>query len=197
MMSWLLVIWIGAAAADPAVWQASYDAEARGDARTALEVLEGLEGQDREGYLFHLRRAWLRYSMGAFEDAAADYRAAAALAPGAVEPLLGLTLPLMGLRRWGDALETADAALALSPGNYLAASRRGWCLYSLGRYGEAAEAYRDVLEGYPSDSEMRSGLAWSLHLQGRSAEAAVLFGEILAVAPAHAGARAGLEAAKR
>jgi tetratricopeptide (TPR) repeat protein len=186
-----------AAPAAPERWQASYDAEARGDLRASLEALEGLEGEVREGYLFHLRRGWLRYLLGAYEDAIADYQAAAALAPEALEPLQGLMLPQLGQRRWLDALETAEAALALSGEDYLALSRKAWCLYNLGRYAEAEGAYRAALRRYPSDQEMAAGLGWSLQLQGRSQEAAAVFEGILAVAPRHESARAGLEATGR
>ena len=188
----------GVAWAAPAssAWQASYDAEVRGDYRASLEALEQLTGADRDTYLFHLRRGWLRTQLLAYEDAVGDYQAAVDKEPGAIEPRLGLTLPLMGLRRWRDLLTVCDEVLAKDPLSYSARASKAWGLYNLGRYGEAATTYRAVLADYPGDVEMKAGLAWSLHLDGRSALARKLFEEILAIAPNHATATTGLAATR-
>ena len=182
-----------ARAGDPGpAWQASYDAEARGDLRQSLASLEALPEADRDPYLFHLRRGWLRYGLGAHEDAVASYTAAVAAAPAALEPKLGLMLPLLALRRWTEAAAVADQVLAVDPRSTLARSRKAWCAYNLGRFAEAEAGYRAVLADYPSDVELRTGLGWSLQLQGRSAEAAAEFRRVLAVAPRATSAFQGL-----
>lgn len=193
-MTWLgLLLLLGSAiAGSPESWQASYDAEAVGDIGEALSELEGLPPSERTTYLFHLRRGWLRYLSGAHTDAIAAYQQAAKLAPDAEEPLLGLTLPQMALRRWIDVGETCRAILARDPGNVVARGRLAWSLYSLGRYSQAEPVYRGLVEDYPGDVDLRSGLAWSLLHQGRKAEARPLFEAILAVAPRHAAAKEGL-----
>lgn len=190
-----------AVAQDPAAtaqqWQASYDAEARGDLRGALEALEAVGQESRDGYLFHLRRGWLRYSLGAYEDAAVSYKAAVQADGKATEARLGLMLPLMGLRRWADAAGVAEEVLAIDAENYTARSRLAWCRYNQGRYADAEAAYRKVLAGYPSDVEMRTGLGWSLHLQGKSKDAIAEFDQVLAVAPQYTTAIQGKAAAKK
>jgi tetratricopeptide (TPR) repeat protein len=194
-MIWLtLWLWLTPAlAGDPEQWQSSYDAELRGEYAQALEALEGLTARERSTYVFHLRRGWLRYLAGAYPDAIAAYQEAARLAPNAEEPLLGLTLPQLALKRWVDAGATCRTILERDPGNATARVRLAWSLYNLGRYPEAEPLYRALVEDYPSDVDLQSGLGWSLLHQGKKADARRHFEAILAIAPAHAAARAGLD----
>ena len=194
MTGLVLALLLGTATAgDPEQWQASYDAEVAGDYGQALGALESLSAKERTTYLFHLRRGWLRYAAGAHTDAIAAYQQAAQTAPDAEEPLLGLTLPQMALRRWMDVAATCRTILERDPGNVTARGRLAWSLYNLGRYDDAEPVYRALVADYPSDVDLQSGLAWTLLHQGRTGEARPLFQAILRVAPRHAAAKAGLE----
>jgi tetratricopeptide (TPR) repeat protein len=175
-------------------YAASLDAEARGDYATALnEVLTGLRAAPSD-YVLTLRAAWLYYMKSQLEDAIITYRKAAALAPKAVEPQLGLTLPLLALERWKETEETCRAALKLAPGDYTALSRLAWAQYNQARYADAAATYRQVLELYPSDVEMMLGLAWSHTKQGEKEAARALFLRVIQLRTLSVRARAGLEA---
>jgi tetratricopeptide (TPR) repeat protein len=183
------------AVASPEVWRRSYALEARGDARGALAALETLPPGDRGTYLYALRRAWLLYSQGRHDDAVGAYRQAEAAAPSAIEPRVGELLPLLALRRWGEAEQRARAVLQVDPGNYLATRRLALALYQLGRFDDARQAYQQVLTRYPGDLEMMTGVGWCEARRGRRDDAAAAFRAVLAVSPDDASAAAGLAAA--
>jgi tetratricopeptide (TPR) repeat protein len=178
-----------AAGSAPDLYRQSYAAEARGDAAAALQALEELGAAD---YVVHLRRGWLLHQLGRSADSVAAYRKAMALEPRAVEPRLGVTLPLMALRRWSETEQACLEALALAPGDYTALSRAAYASFQLGRWAKAAAGYRAALVLYPADVEMQAGLGWALMRQGKGAEARAALERVLAVAPDHLSAREGL-----
>jgi tetratricopeptide (TPR) repeat protein len=183
-----------AADGSPAAFQRSYQLEAAGDLRAALEALDKVGPAQELQYTLRLRQAWLNYSLGDHRKAIEAYGLASQRAPLAVEPLLGLTLPQIALRLWRDAEQTCRRVLKLDPKNYLGQSRLAWTLYNLGRYQEAEAAYAAVLAGYPADVEMRAGLGWALLKQSKVAQARQEFSFILAIAPTHLSASQGLQA---
>jgi tetratricopeptide (TPR) repeat protein len=179
----------------PQHFQRSFYYEDKGDLATALnEVLKILQ-TDASNYTAVLRSAWLYYRRGYYDDSIVQYRKAVSLRPEAVEPRLGLTLPLMAAGRWKVAEAAAREVLTSAPSNYAANSRLAYCLYNLGRYGEAATQYLKVLKLYPSDTEMQLGLAWTYVRMGRHDSAKEWFAEVLGVKPSNASALAGSELA--
>lgn len=185
-----------AASSDASVWRQSYQLEAKGQHDAAASVLEELTDGGRQRYMYTLRRAWLAYLAGRHVQAVAGYRAAVKAQPQAVEPRLGLMLPLMALRRWQETEQVGHDVLRIDPHNRIAKQRVALALYRLGRFKEAERTYREVLARYPSDVEMRAGIAWCLLRQGQKDEARRLFAEVLIVAPDNVGARAGIAAVK-
>lgn len=196
MATWLLWGWLWAstawAAALPDAMTASYTSEAKGDYDGALAALASVTAAGDSQYVVVLRRGWLHYLAGRYADAVAAYQEAVKLRPDSVEARLGLTLPLMALRRWSDAQATCEGVLKEDPGSYLAGSRLAWVLYSQGRYADAAARYEGLVKRYPSDVEMRAGLGWSWVKLGRSADARAAFAWVLQVSPTHASAKEGL-----
>ena len=140
--------------------------------------------------------AWLAYLAGEHDESVKAYEAAVGKAPRAVEPRLGMTLPLMAKRRWKRVAQAAEGVLKLAPAHTTAMSRLALARYRQGRYGKAAKQYRRVLELFPSDVEIRTGLGWALLKQGKGADAAREFEQVLKVAPKQASAREGLLAVK-
>lgn len=178
----------------PSLYQESYSLEARGDTSQALaKAREVLKISPRD-YVAHLRVGWLSYLDGKYEEAIKHYRKAVSLRPDAVEPKLGLMLPLMASHRHKEAIAVAEEILAKDPLNYLASSRRAFSLYLTGKHSEAEKEYREILELYPSDVEMMSGLGWSLLKQGRFSEATRIFEELVRIAPRHVTGNDGLAA---
>jgi len=175
----------------------SYAREHAGDLAGAIAVLERASTASRETYFHQLRLGWLLYLTGAYGDSTAAYENAVALEPLAVEPYLGLLLPQIAKRAWGQAEKTARAALERNPGSYLALSRLAWVLFSQGRYAEAEVAYRGVLKLHPADLEMRSGLGWALLRQGKHSDSEAELRRVMAVAPEYGSAQAALREIRR
>lgn len=188
-MIWLIGL---ALAGIPESYQASYDAEARGDVGGALVFLEALPTAEKARYVFLLRRAWLLYTSGRYPDAAVAYDAAIAAEPRAVEPKLGKLLPLLAARRFQEADRLATTLLKADPENTVARSRRAWARYNLGRYADAEADYRAVLEAFPSDVEMMAGAAWCRKQLGDEEGARRGFERVLEISPRHPTAALGL-----
>jgi tetratricopeptide (TPR) repeat protein len=89
---------------------ADFDA-AEGDFGEALRI--GLDGGLR--YVLHMNRGVLRFQGGRFEEAADDFRQAAAIEPGRPDPPASLAKALDRLGRRGEALEQADLAVKRRP----------------------------------------------------------------------------------
>jgi len=176
-------------------YQRSYQLEAAGKAPAALKALGRCPAAEQNTYFFQLRLGWLRYLAADHAGAIKAYKRAAALEPRALEPILGLALPQLALRRWKDAAATARAALRKDAKSYLAQSRLAWALFNLGRFAESERVYVRVLELYPADLEMRSGLGWALLKQGKTAAALKTFRAVLAVSPKNRSAHDGAAAA--
>lgn len=177
----------------PALLQESYELEAAGKTKESLGALERIATAER-GYVFHLRKGWLLYLLGRYDDSVVSYGQAIGAAPKSIEAELGVMLPLMAQRKWADAEKHGREALKRDPGNYLAGSRVAWSLYNLGRYGDALPLYEKLVESYPSDVDMRNGVGWSLLKLGKGKEAAQAFRGVLAIAPKNALAQEGMRA---
>lgn len=193
VLAWASLPSVAFAQSATARLQESYELEALGKTQDALSALERIEPSARS-YVVHLRRGWLLYVLGRYGEAVAPYEQAIAAAPKAVEPRLGVMLPLMAERRWLDASAHAQKVLERDPGNYLASSRLAFSLYNLGRFGDALPHYLRMVESYPSDVEMRNGVGWTLLKLGRGKESAQAFREVLLIAPKNASALEGLAA---
>jgi len=176
----------------PDLYASSYSLEANSDNTGALRKMRAVLGQDPNDYVAQLRVGWLLYLNKQYPESAAAYRKAVKRAPRAVEPKLGLLLPLIAMRRHKEALSVADRVLKVDGGNFTARSRKAFLLYNLGRYGKAAVEYRSLLEHYPSNVDMMSGLGWSQLKQGNRREARRTFEKLLRVAPTNSLAKTGM-----
>lgn len=176
------------------LYQQSFTLENAGSYADALSRMDDLMAQGVDDYLLHLRRGWLLYLNGRYVDAVDAYKVASERAPRSVEAQLGMTLPLLALRRWTDAEVACRTVLNMAPGNYTAMGRLAYVLFSGGKYAEAEQAYRAVVEQYPGDSDLRAGLGWALLRLGRGEEARAEFQKVLDVVPGHASAGEGMAA---
>ena len=182
----------GTAHADPLA--DSYKLQTNNDVAGAVKAMRKVVDAAPSGYFPRLRLAYLSSLVGDYTGAADGYRAAAKLAPGAIEPLLGEQLALVTLGKGDDADGIARQILAIDPTSYLARSRLAWTRYKKKDYRGAAELYAALLVLYPGDIDMRLGLGWSMVGLGRNNDAAVAFREILSMVPGQSGATEGLAA---
>lgn len=183
--------------ADAEVFTRSYRLEAEGNYAAALSALDQLSSSWKKEYTTLLRQGWLAYLGADYPGAIEAYERAIRAEPKAVEPRLGVMLPLIAMRNWPAALKHGDGALKLDPQNYLALSRTAFAAFNLGRYADAERRYRRTLELYPSVVEMQAGLAWTLLKSGDGKAAATIFRRVVTLAPAYQSARTGLEMAQQ
>jgi tetratricopeptide (TPR) repeat protein len=183
----------GPARAQPAgdLIRQSYQQEARGDLAGAIATMRQVKPAGSLAYFVALRTGWLAYLAGKWSDAEAGYRAALVAAPKSLEAQLGLTLPLMAMKRWREVEKVTRAVLKRDPGNAIARTRLAQALYSLGSYDEAATVYAKLKEDYPSETVYANGVGWSLYQLGKKADAKRVFDAVLAVAPDDASAKQG------
>ena len=175
-------------------YQRSYELEAAGNYQGAIDALMRAPSNEQSRYVFQLRLGWLNYLAGRLDRSIQSYRRAVGQAPAAIEPRLGLMLPLMAARRWLEAGRVGREVLDRDPKSYLARSRLAFASYSAGRYDEAASLYASVLADYPADAEMLVGLGWAQLKAGKRTEATRTFRAVVSFAPGHPQAQAGLRA---
>ena len=172
-------------------FRVSYEREAAGELEQAVQVLEQVYQPDH--YELNVRLGWLNYEQGSMDEALKYYRRAVDLKPYAVEPKLGLALPLSALGRWEDIIELYREVLRIDPQNSLVNYRMGLIYYNRGEY-EQADPYLDkVVNLYPFDYDSLLLFAWNKLMLRRSREARVLFEKVLLASPGDASALRGLE----
>ncbi|MFC1833444.1 tetratricopeptide repeat protein [Thermodesulfobacteriota bacterium] len=175
-------------------FQKSFRYEDYGNNAAALNAVIKILQTDPGNYTASLRAGWLYCVLGYHNDSIVQYRKAISLEPTAVEPRLGLVLPLMASKRWKEAAAAARDALDIDKKNYTANSRLAFSLYSMGEYHSAARVYRQILKLYPSNIEMQLGLAWTYAKMGRRSQARRWFKRVLSVRRFSQSALAGMEA---
>ncbi len=176
------------------LFASSYAHEAKGDHPGALNDVLQILRADEDLYVAVLRAGWLYYAQGRHADSVAMYERAERLAPEALEPKLGLTLPLMASGRWAKAEVVTAEVLQMAPRNYTARSRFGWIAFNQGRYKVAETHYSAALADFPSDLEMMMGLGATFARQGRKVDARALYERVLLVNKDHLSAKAALQA---
>jgi tetratricopeptide (TPR) repeat protein len=179
-----------------AIYQQSYEEEARGKYQEAIFVLMQASQAGDNSYLYHLRLGWLQYLATKYPDSVNSYRKAGLLSKDSIEAKLGLMLPLIAQGKWSDAEKVGREILSLDKLSYLANSRLAYIYYNLKQYKDAEAYYRNVLLYYPGDIEMKTGLAWSLLKQDKKEVAEKVFSEILRYVPNHISANTGMKIVK-
>jgi tetratricopeptide (TPR) repeat protein len=176
------------------LYRESYQLEASRDPSGALSRMKEIMSRGDKSYFAVVRSAWLSYLSGDFTAAENGYREAAVLAPKALEPKLGLTLPLLAAKKWRDLERACRDVLTADPNHATARTRLAHALYMQGNYPDAASLYRRLLEEYPGELDHQTALAWAYLKMGRRAEARTMFSAVLAVSPDNPNAKQGLSA---
>lgn len=168
-------------------FQRSYISASTGDFDEAIKPILALQNKSkyRRDYLINLRLGWLYYRKGDTSRSIQFYSQATRLRPQAIEPWLGLLLPLFAAGRYQQAIKVGEYILARDRLNYIALAKVARSYYVLKRYDKAAEYYAKVLDVYPGDAQMRAGLAWSYLRSGQKAKALTQFRLVLMVDPSY------------
>ena len=178
----------------PGLFSLSFQKSREGDLRAALNAVYQILQKEPKNYTANLRASWLLYSLKRYSQSETRYRKTVDIAPRAIEPRLGLLLPLMAQRKWAQVEEIIVNLLKYDPLNYTLNSRFAYVLFVTGRYGAALKYYNKVLVLYPSDLDMQLGMGWTQLKMGNNLEASRWFQAVLNVMPTNTSARAGLNA---
>lgn len=181
------------ATADESVWQTSYRLEALGKYSQAIAAIDPVQVNSPDAEFKLLRRAWLFYLSGSFNESIREYRLAIERNSKSIDARLGILLPYLAEKRWREAEQNARAALELSPNNYLA----------MLRLAIAQEGQRDwiamektsvaLVTGYPLDETAHVYLARSAAWLNKRNEAIAAYLAVLARSPDNVEAKAYLE----
>jgi tetratricopeptide (TPR) repeat protein len=117
----LLALFIFSSAGGRAdVWSESYRLESMGQYKAAAELLDPVLKTEPANEFARLRRAWLHYLAGSYNDSQGDYKAALQANPLSLDAQIGMALPLLAQQRWKEAALVAQQALETAPWNYYA-----------------------------------------------------------------------------
>ena len=178
--------------AQEAAWQNSYQLEAAGKYSEAMAAIDGVPANGPDAELKILRRGWLNYLPGRFDESIREYRLAIERNPKSIDARLGLTLPLLAAKRWREAEQAAQAALNLAPNNYTAMLRLVIALEAQQDWNIMAKTAASMVAHYPTDASAYVYLARANAWLGKRDEAAAAYAAAQARSPGHLEAKAYL-----
>jgi len=135
-----------------AAWTSSYNLEAGKKYAEALSALDAVSDSGTEAQLVLLRKGWLTYLQGEYNESVKYYQTALEQNPKSLDAGLGITLPLLAQQRWQEAAMYSKQVLESAPNQYTAYLRlivaeegaRDWS--AMKKHAEA------LTEHYPSDT---------------------------------------------
>ncbi|MDP2819895.1 MAG: tetratricopeptide repeat protein [Polaromonas sp.] len=178
--------------AQEAAWQTSYQLEAAGKYTEAIAAIDSVPANGPDAELKLLRRGWLYYLPGKFDDSIREYRLAIDRNGKSLDARLGITLPLLAAKRWREAEQSARFALEMAPNNY----------FALVRLAVAQEAQRDwvgmektaatLVTSYTTDASAYVYLARASAWLDKKDESVAAYTAVLSRFPGHLEAKAYL-----
>lgn len=175
-------------------FQNSYLHEASGNLAEAILDLKNVYQAD--SYPINLRLGWLTYSSGMFSESQSYYNKAVALKPYAVEPRMGLVLPMAAMGNWDAVIAQYNKILEIMPNYSVVLHRLGLIYYGQKDYGKAEKYFDKVVNLYPFDYDGLVMLAWTEFQLKKYRQAKVLFSTALMHTPTGASALEGLKLMK-
>jgi tetratricopeptide (TPR) repeat protein len=148
-LSTLLTLLATSVLAQDDAWQTSYQLEAAGKYYEAIAAIDHVPANGPDAELKALRRGWLYYLPGSFNESIREYRLAIERNSKSVDARVGITLPLLAQKRWRDAAQNARIALQLAPNNYTALLRLAMALEGQREWEEMAAI---MIASYPSEA---------------------------------------------
>lgn len=181
------------ARAQESAWRNSYQFETAGKFTEAIVAIEPVlvNGPDAEFKL--LRRGWLYYQAGRFDESIREYRLAIERNSQSVDARLGLVLPMLAAKRWREAEQAARAVLDIAPHNYTALVRQAIAQEGLQDWQALSKTANTLVADYPSDATAYTYLARANAWLGKRSEAVAAYNSVLVRYPAHLEARAYID----
>jgi len=177
-----------------AAFNDSYAKEKSGKYSEAATALKAY--YDANSYEINLRLGWLTYLQGQFTESLGYYNKAIELMPYAIEPRLGVVLPLSAQGSWDIVITHYNKILTIDPNNTLILYRMGLISYDKQDYNQAFKYFEKVVNLYPFDYHSVLMLAWTNLKLGKNREAKVLFNKVLLYYPGDTSSKEGLELIK-
>lgn len=135
------------------------------------------------GYTVNLRLGWLFYLEGRYRNSISHYERAVAASPNSVEALLGLSLPYMAERKWGEVEKIMYRILRVDYYNFYANQRLIMALRWQKKYPQAEAVLRKMATLYPANSWLLRQLAVVLCLEGAEKRARAVWRDYTTLVP--------------
>jgi tetratricopeptide (TPR) repeat protein len=171
--------------AEESAWMNSYSLEASAKYAEALAAIDKVAANGSEAELKTLRRGWLYYLQGNYNESIREYRYAIERNRQSVDAQLGVTLPLLAQKRWREAEQHAQSSLSLAPNNYTGLLRLTLAQEGQRDWATMAKTSTTMVSLYPSDSSAYVYLARAYAWQGKRKEAVAAYSSVLARYPGH------------
>ena len=181
------------AMAQEAAWQQSYTFEAAGKYTEAIAAIDAVPANGPDAELKLLRRGWLYYLPGRFDESIREYRLAIDKNSRSVDARLGVILPLLASKRWAEAEKATKAVLEVAPNNYTALLRLVIAQEAQQNWQGLYVTAKTMTEAYPSDTTAKVYLARSLAWMTKVPEAKIAYAAVLARFPGHLEAKAYID----
>lgn len=172
-------------AGNEAAWSNSYNLEASKKYAEALSALSTIADSDSDAQLVLLRKGWLSYLQGEYNESVNYYQQALQQNPKSIDAALGVTLPLLAQQRWQEAAVHAKEVLTTSPNQYTAYLRlivaeegaKDWS--TMKKHAEELTVY------YPTDTSAFVYLARANAWLGDKEAAKIAYNAVLSRLPKH------------
>ena len=132
-------------------------------------------------YAGHLRLGWLYYLQGKYANSIAHYEMAIRKSSAAVEPKIGILLPLLAQGNFLKVEQQAYKILTVDYYNYYANLRLSVALRKQGKNDLALKIISRMLKLYPADVEFLSQKGLVFQQQGRHSYADRTFSQVLSL----------------
>ena len=189
----LLALASAPAQAQDSAWQNSYQLAADGKYYEAIIALDRVPANGPDAELKTLRRGWLYYLSGSYNESIREYRLAIERNSRSVDARIGVTLPLLALKRWREAALNARSALDLAPNNYTALLRLTLAQEGLQQWNDMARTTAIMIASYPSEAIPYAYLARAKVALGQRSDAIAAYTAVLVRNPDNPEAKAYLE----
>lgn len=184
---------IASAQVNESVWQESYSLEYAGKYAQANVAIEAVLRESPNHEFALMRRAWLNYLQGRYNDALRDYNQVLSLNPRSLDARLGLTLPLIAQQRWREAEMEANKVISVSAWDYTANVRLMVCEEGERKWEGLSRHAGELAAHYPTDATVLVYLARAEAWQAHVKKARSAYAKVLERIPAHAEAAAYLK----
>lgn len=193
VVSAALVLSVTSAQAEDPAWKNSYQLETAGKYKDAITALDLVPANSPDAELKAIRRGWLNYMLGSFNDSIREYRLAIDRNGKSVEARLGVILPLMAQKRWREAEQNARATLDIAPNNYLALLRLTIAQEAQQNWASMEKTTVTMTTAYPTDATAYVYLARAKAWLNKKDEAITAYSAALARDTTNLEARAYIE----